>query len=130
MCHLNGLKNDFAVHHAEIWPEVFGKTIVPVFEVAIWSTGCHLAIASLRPRHSVVEAVLGTEATIELILKAVHEGSVAGRLRLVVPDAPVANDASVAVMESPWFLVARRATTSSSCFQFVPLAVEVHPTNY
>lgn len=77
MSGLDGLKDDLAVKHSKIGPEVLGQTIVPVLEFTVGAARSLGATASLVPLNSVVEVVFGAETSIKLVFKAIHEGAIA-----------------------------------------------------
>jgi hypothetical protein len=122
MRRLYGVEGNFAVHHAKVGPETASQAIVPVLEVSVGPSRSHIARASIRFVHSVVEAIFGAESSIELRLEVAHEGPISHRLGLVVPHATITNDSRLSVME---------ATTASTTIairqiSFVTSTIEIH----
>ena len=132
MCELNRVKHDSSVQHAEVRSEILRDTIVPVFEFAVGTTGSHLATARLILCYGVVEAEFRAEPAIELILKAVHEGTVARRFRSIVLNATIANHACAAIMELlillllPGFAAATATAAVGAARYPVSVTVKVH----
>ena len=130
MGRLDSLKDDLAVEHAEIGPEVLCQTIVPVFEFTVgtsWSLG---ATACLVPLNSVVEVVFWTETSIKLVFKAIHEGTIARGLGSIVLNTSVANNSSVPVVKLGFALASstfvRISASTATATKLVAHTIKVH----
>lgn len=79
------IEANLPVDHSEIRAEVLRKGIVPVFEPFTCSPWTVIAwIARFFLRKGIVELILGSESTVELIFESVHELSIPLALEVVV----------------------------------------------
>lgn len=119
---LYGLKDNFAIDHAKIWPEILRQAVIPVLEAFIGSARSLLATLVLISCCSVIVPVLGTKASIELILEAVHEGAITRGLGSVVLDAIVSDHTALSVVK--WCGSTPLIPVAS--INFITVSVEVH----
>ncbi len=82
---LSCIEANLAVDHPEVRAEILRKRIVPVFEPFTSPPRTVIAwIPSFLLRKGIVELILGSESTVELIFKCIHKLAIPLALKVVV----------------------------------------------